>query len=380
MSRVGKTLSHYKGEILTGAGLIAGAGALVFSFFETPKARTHIAEHKKTFNEMRIRKHEGKTDKNLYKKEYLKELGVTAKDFAWDMKGTIICEALSVGLGIAGCATMRKGITAASTTAASALGLLAMTEAAIKEEYGEEGFQKISERRNKPIKISERRVNPKTGEMEEHEYIMEPQEVEYLDDNVRKIVETLPEGARAGFDPAHCVVIDEGNITYRMTNGNLDLIVPTLQTAFRNINWEMQCRDGEINLRRELDILGFADTRSDRFNQEILKVAGTIDTPTAKDLVTGKIIRVKGFNTDGTASDRYGEYTHKQISFGEDQDAYLFCDTITRESEYPNPWFIIDGKIILNLSYDGNTNELIPEKLTPERKRSAWIENPEYEK
>ena len=379
MSKVLKYLSYHKGEIFTGISLVAGAGAVVASFIEAPKARQHLRENRETFKTNRVRIPEGKTDPEKFKRsELVKHVGKTTKDFAWDMKGTIICEAVSIGFGIAGCCEMRKAVKAASMAAASAASMLAMTEAAVKDVYGEEGFKKIAERRKSPIKISERRVNPVSGKVEDHEYTMDPPEEIILDQHVKDIVDQLPLEARAGIDLAHCVLIDNEVFAYRSTNGNIDVLAPTLKNAFLMMNKEMQIEKGEMTMRRELEILGFMDTYdSKRFNQTILKVAGTIDTPTAKDMVSGKTIRIKGFDLDGNATDRYGEYTHKQLSFGEDQDRWLFGSIEERDV---NPWFIIDGKILLNLSYDGNTAELIPENVTVERKRSAWVENPEYEK
>ena len=127
-----------------------------------------------------------------------------------------------------------------------------------------------------------------------------------------------------------------------------------------------------------VDDLEFSDINGPRWNQDILDMAGTVDMPKAYDMVAKKYITVKGFDDDGFVDDRkaYGEFTHKYLSYGTEQDKYFFA----RPEADDHPYFIIDGRVLLELSYDGNISNLGIGKVTPERKRSAWVENPEMEK
>lgn len=368
----------HKGEICAGGAIITGIGAVGFAIYETPKAQRRVKSNKEALDALKERKinDESYTDAQ-YRKDLAKASAKTVGNVVYDYKGTILCEAASIAFTIVGVRGMRKVITATSSALATTTGLLAMTEEAIKAEYGEEGLQKIKELRSRPIHKVEKSINPETGEEIEREVTETPPDMEWLDANAREfLMEQSPE-VRARFDPTSTILLDEGSHIFRTCHGDLDMLTANIKAALQRSNITMWDR-GRIYLRSMVDDLEFSDLSGPRWNQDILDMAGTVDMPEVYDMVAKKWIRAKGFDDDGIVEDRkaYGEFSHKYLSYGVEQDKYFFA----RPEASDRPYFIIDGKILLELSYDGNISNLSIGKVTSERKRSAWIEYPEIEK
>lgn len=371
-------MKFHKGEICAGGAILTGIGAVGFAIYETPNAQRRVKSNKAELDALRERK---KNDPEYtdaqYRKDLAKASAKTVGNVAYDYKGTILCEAASIAFTIVGVRGMRKVITATSSALATTTGLLAMTEEAIRQEYGEEGLAKIKEMRNRPIHKIEKSINPETGEEVEREVTETPPDMEWLDANAREfLMEQSPE-VRAKFDPTCTILLDEGSHLFRTSHGDIDILTANIKAALNRSNITMWDR-GRIYLRTMVDDLEFSDLSGPRWNQDILDMAGTVDMPEVYDMVAKKWIKAKGFDDNGVVEDRkaYGEYTHKYLSYGEEQDKFFFA----RPEADDHPYFMIDGRILLELSYDGNISNLGIGKVSSDRKRQAWIENPEIEK
>lgn len=369
---------YHKGEICATGAVVCSIGAVGFAIYETPKAQRRIKSNKEEFNNLKLHRDSDEEYKvKQYKKDLAKHSAKTVGNVLYDYKGTIACEAASILFTVIGCKSMRKVITATSSALATTTGILAMTEEAIRQEYGEDALLKIKELRSRPIHKKISVVNPETEEIEEKLETMTPPDTEWLDENARDFLMNQPAEVRARFDPTSTVLLDEGSQIFRTSHGDLDILTANIKGALKRSNMTMW-KDGRILLRAMVDDLEFLDMSGKRWNQDILNMAGTIDMPICYDYVSKKYIRTKGFDENGVVNDRkqYGEYTHKYLSYGEEQDKYFFA----RPEAEDHPYFIIDGRILLELSYDGNIAALGTGTVPNERKRSAWIENPEIEK
>lgn len=372
LSNIGTYVKFHKGEICAiGAG-VTSVAAVTAAIIEAPKARENMAANIKTMKEL---------DKNseTYKKDLAKATAKTAGNAVRDLKFTIGFEVASVALTAIGCSSMRKTITSTSTALAGVTSLLALTEDAIESEYGSEGLNKIKMIRNSNGGIAKtiKTIDPVTGEVHETEVREMAPDLEWLDLNAKELLEQQPAEVQAVFDPTSTVLLDDDSVLFRSCHGDLDLLDTALKCALDSSNHYMWMH-GRIRLRNMLDDLEFTSLNGRRFNQDIMDMAGTIDNPSAYDMISKKWIRVKGFDEAGKCEDRkkYGDYSHKYLSYGEDQDKFLF----SRPEASDHPYFIIDGKILLQLSYDGNINNLLIGGISPERLASAWTEHPEMEK
>lgn len=372
---------YHRAGLLSGASLLFGAGAVAASFIESPKTHEDWAEGKKALGlikEKRVTCSDTYSEEQ-YKKDLRKETINMVTTGAKNMKFTIILESLAIGTGIAGIAVGASQISSLTALATSATAALAFNEDAIRDIWGEEGLQKVREKKMTGVKKTVKEVNPETGKIEEKEIVEYCPDLAVLDANAAELISKLPPEAQAAFDLAHCVVIDEENENFRACNGNIDLLVPALKNALNQSNIQMWNSDFmEIRLRHVISNLGFRDLGSERWNKSLLKNCGTIDSPTAYSWALKRNVKIKGFNDDGICTERYGEMTHKSLSFGEEQDRYLFStpEMLTVD----NPYFIVDGKLILDLSYDGIIEGLDATGGSKERKMSAWKENPISEK
>lgn len=368
----------HKGEICAGGAILTGLGAVGFAIYETPNAQRRVKSNTDEIKKLKERReNDPEYTENQYRKDLAKASAKTVGNVAYDYKGTILCEAASIAFTIFGVRGMRKVITATSGALATTTGLLAMTEEAIRQQYGEEGLQKVKELRNRPIHKIEKSINPETGETVEREFIETPPDMEWLDANARDFLMEQSAEVRARFDPTCTVLLDEGSNLWRISHGDLDMLTANIKGALNRSNITMWDR-GRIFLRAMVDDLEFSDISGPRWNQDILDMAGTVDMPEVYDMVSKKWIKTKGFDDTGIVEERkaYGEYTHKYLSYGVEQDKFFFA----RPEASDHPYFMIDGRILLELSYDGNISTLGIGKMTSERKRSAWIENPEIEK
>lgn len=378
MSGAWSFIKFHKGEICAGGAILTGLGAVGCAIYETPKAQRRITKNTEDLRALKVRKEE---DPNYsateYKKDLARQTAKTVGNAAYDYKGTILCEAASIIFTIVGVRGMRKVITATSGALATTTGILAMTEEAIKQEYGEEGLLRIKELRANPIRKVHKEVDPETGDIQEREYIETPPDMEWLDENARDFLMQQSPEIRARFDPTCTVLLDEGSHLFKTSHGDLDILSANIKNALQNSNITMWDR-GRIYFRSMIDDLEFNDISGPRWNQDILDMAGTVDMPEAYDMVQKKFVKIKGFDDDGIVEDRkvYGEFTHKYLSYGEDQDKFFFA----RPESTDHPYFIIDGRILLELSYDGNISNYAIGRVTKDRKRSAWTENPEIEK
>lgn len=378
MSGVGSWIKFHKGEICAGGAIITGAAAVGFAIYETPTAQRRISSNKEQLRALKARKNEDpEYAKGDYRKDLAKQTAKTIGNAAYDYKGTVLCEAASIIFTVLGVRGMRKVITATSGALATTTGILAMTEEAIRQEYGEDGLLKIKELRANPIRRISKEVNQETGEIEEREIIDMPPEMEWLDDNAREFLMNQPPEVRSRFDPTCTVLLDEGSHLFRTCHGDLDILTANIKNALQNSNITMWDH-GRIYMRSMINDLEFSDISGSRWNQDILDMAGTVDMPEAYDMVSKKYVKIKGFDEDGLVEDRkaYGEFTHKYLSYGVEQDKYFFA----RPEADDHPYFIIDGRILLELSYDGNIANYAIGKITSDRKRSAWREHPEIEK
>ena len=363
----------HKGEICAFGAVACGVGATGCAIYESKKARERFAENKKQILTIRDNK-----DSETYKKDLAMQALKTAGNAAFDMKFTLVCEAGMIIFTILGCSSMRKTITTVSANAAGLASLVALTEEAIRQEYGEEGLHKIKTiRAERQLPVTVKRYDPVSGESHEVKTTEPAPDLEWLDIAARDFLKTQPAEVQAYFDPTSTVLLDDDSILYRSCHGDLDLLTGALRTALDNSNHTLWM-NGRIRLRSMVDDLEFISLTGPRFNQDIMDMAGTIDCPTAYDMITKKYVRVKGFDEEGYALERkqYGDFTHKYLSYGEDQDRYLFANPEGSDK----PYFIIDDKILLQLSYDGNINNLLIGGVSPERKASAWAEQPEMEK
>lgn len=384
LSNAGTWLKWHKGELLSAASLICGAGAVICAVTEAPNAKSHWDESKK---QLGIYKDKKLMDESYSEQDYKQDLRKTTVSMvatgAKDMKKTLILEGASIIFGIAGAAVSHKAVCAATATATALASQLAFTEDAIEDIWGPEGLLKVREKRIVGLDKKVKAVDPETGKVEEKTVHITPPDMTILDRKCAALVKTLPIEAQAAFDLSRCVLIDEDNHWYKSCNGNIDMMIPALRNAYNNMNHFMWSDKGHgrIRLGQMIDFLDFEDCSesyegSQRFNHNLMETCGIIDQPYAYDTISHKKIRVKGFDENGFATERYGEWTHKTVSFGEEQDKYFFSYPESVDKAY----FIVDGKIILSLSYDGYIANLLTDDLTPERRRSAWLEDPSMEK
>lgn len=372
MSKVIDFCKFYKGEILTASSILFGAAAVGAAFVESPKCHMRLEENKETYRKIRS----ANPDAKKLDKEATKHIAKTAGNVVYDMKFTLGFEALSIICACVGCRSMRKTITATTALATTALSTLAMTESSVESIFGEEGLRKVKAARMQPIKKVKEVVNSETGEIEKQEYFESP-DLSCLDYNAWEILRRQSPEVQAAHDPLSCVVIDDRNSTYRSCGGNIELMLPALRNALNQSNHTMWM-DGKIYLINELENLGFMDLHDSSFNRNLMEMLGTIDCPTAYDMVSKQTVNIKGFDSNGIATERgdYGEFTHKSLSFGVDQDKYLFGIPEHAEDAY----FVIDGKLFLDLSYDGNIKQYLIGNVSPNRKMTAWHEEPWCEK
>lgn len=364
---------YHKGELCAVGAFVTGAAAVGCAVVESKKARERFILNKENINEIRANK-----DSETYKSDLAKATLKTVGNAAYDMKFTIGLEVLSGVLTFVGCSSMRKSISNLTVYSAGLASMLALTEEAVRQEFGEDGLKKVKLiRETRPMPVTVNKIDPATGETYKETTIEEFPDTEWLDLKAKGVLETLPPEVRMNFDPTCTVLLDEDSQLFRSCHGDVELINSTLKQTLRNMNHILWMK-GRIRLEQMIDELEFMSTDYERFNPVIMDMAGVIDCPYAYDDVTKKKVKVRGFDDNGIVEDRkqYGEFTHKYLSFGEEQDKFIFS-----HPEYTDKApFIIDGKWLLELSYDGNINHLQTTTVSWERKRSAFIEDPEMEK
>lgn len=370
--------SYHKGEICGIGSALFSVAAVGFALFEGEKARKDISEAKAEF--LRIREEYHDENGNVidgYGRVIAKHTAKMVGRTAYNLKGTLLCEAASITLMAIGIKSLSKSRNAAVALATSALSTLALTESSVESLFGADGLAKVKAQRLQPLKTEVKRIDPATGEEISKEIVEEGPELEYLDYNAWKILKEQPAEVQAAHDPLSCVVIDDRNSNFTACNGNIDYMLPALKNALDNSNHRMWMK-GKIYMEQMLSYLGFNDLDDGTFNRDLMEMLGTIDVPTAYDQVAKKYVRIKGFDEDGMVTNRpdYGEHSHKYLSYGADQDKYLFCRP---EAGY-DTHFIIDGKLFLDLSYDGNILQYRTGNVSVDRKRSAWVEEPIMEK
>lgn len=378
-SNVGTWIKTNRSEILTTVGVCSSIAAVGFAYKESEKARYRVKKNKETLDEIKKAHDAGDYTDAEYRKVLAKQLAKTAGNAAYDMKGTLICEGVAVTSLVASCVLGRKAYKGAAALASTALAYSAMLENGIKDQFGEEALRNIQK---KPYSIKKISKKNEDGTVEEEEVKIESPMIGAIDTKAEELCRLTGYPYSIG-----TILLDNRFSAYKSVGGKLEDLIRNLKFAQTEANNDMWM-SGKNKIKDTLDCLGLFASEKDSFNMDLAEMIGTVDTPTAFDVLSNKPIKVPGFDDEGRAVERYGEYSHKYLSFGEELDKvindYLVgnCeeDDVERRLSYQMVTDPRDNKqyILLDLSYDGNIANIVTSRaIVNERMASAWDENPE---
>lgn len=378
-SNVGTWIKTNRSEILTTVGVCSSIAAVGFACKESEKAKYRLKKNKEELDEIKKAHDAGDYTDAEYRKVLAKKLAKTAGNAAYDMKGTLICEGVAVTSLVASCVLGRKAYKSAAALASSALAYSAMLESGITEKYGADALRDIQK---KPYALKKVKKTTEDGKEVEEELKTDYTGSFAIDTKAEELCRLTGYPYSMG-----TILLDHRFSAYKSVGGKLEDVLRNLKLAQTEANEGMWC-SGKNKIADTLKCLGLYEYEKDSFNMELAEMIGTVDVPTAFDILQNKNARVPGFDENGKAVNRFGEYSHKYLSFGEEVDKvvndYLVgnCeeDDIERRLSYQMVTDPRNNKsyILLDLGYDGNIANIVTDKsLVQERMVSAWDENPE---
>lgn len=384
------TLKHYAPDILTYSGIAFGAAALYFTAKGTPKAVAHHAQYVDNMTVIMNAKETGLTatgeayTEKDYKTDRIIETKNTAINYLKDYGVAAGCAIASAACALGSLGLLKKENAAIGAIAGATMAAYNQYRANVRAISGDtmdqtyllgEPLKRITKAKNGDIKVEECKATDAPTAV-------------VLDSIDNEVSEEAKTGFRKTPASLTTIKIDEDCPLFAACGGNMHTMALALkckQDECSRLLWT----NGKITYREILETLGYdRTTHKDRFNWEMADILGIIDYPVAKDIRTGKIVKVPGFSASETdEAFKYGDRSHKSVSFGPVDFSKLVNEGVD-ESDYETGNIVklsnrsndLRAYFYLDINCDGDISHLHIGNISQEEIIERCWEHPELQK